>query len=237
MLPQLFRPTTASVAAVTLGRLNLEYPARGLCSVAFWFRFSHWCKCHPIPRLPDGKYGKGRSWLWDLVIQSEGLDKLPVKYLEFGVYRGESIAWWLNRLPHPDSRFVGFDTFTGLPERWRRSEGLGHFNANGKVPDIKDPRCRFVVGLFQDTLSTFIEQNDLSGRLILQMDADMYTSTLYVLTRLAPHLKSGDILFFDEFSCPQDEFRAFHEFVRTYRLKYEFMGAVYGYTRVCIKLL
>jgi hypothetical protein len=237
MLPQRFRPMTASVFAVTLGRLNLEFPALGLCSVAFWLRFARWCRVHPIPRLANGKYGKGRSWLWDLVIQKEGLDKLPVQYLEFGVYRGESISRWLNRLSQPDSRFVGFDTFTGLPERWRRSEGLGHFNTSGKIPDIKDSRCSFVVGLFQDTLPAFIEQTDLSGRLILQMDADLYTSTLYVLTRLAPYLKSGDILFFDEFSCAQDEFRAFYELVRSYRLKYEFMGAVYGYTRVCIKLL
>src|SRR5262249_5377639 len=125
MLPQRFRPTTASVFAGTLGHLNLEFPALALCSVSFWLRFSRWCRSHPIPRLPNGKYGKGRSWLWDLVVQNEGLDKLPVRYLEFGVYRGESISWWLNRLPHPDSRFTGFDTFTGLPERWRRSEGLG----------------------------------------------------------------------------------------------------------------
>jgi O-methyltransferase len=237
MLPQRFRPTLASVFAVTLGHLNLEFPALGLCSVAFWLRFSRWCRFHPISRLANGKYGKGRSWLWDLIIQKEGLDSLPISYLEFGVYRGESLSWWLKRLSDPNSRFVGFDTFTGLPERWRRSEGLGHFNVNGKVPDIKDPRCSFEVGLFQDTLPGFIEQNDLSGRLIIQLDADLYTSTLFILTRLAPYLKSGDILFFDEFSCPQDEFRAFYEFVRSFRIKHEFMGAVYGYTRVCIKIL
>ena len=114
---------------------------------------------------------------------------------------------------------------------------MGAFNVDGKLPDIKDPRCSFEVGLFQDTLPGFIERNDLSGRLIVQLDADLYTSTLFVLTRLAPHLKSGDILFFDEFSCPVDEFRAFHEFVRSFHVKYEFMGAVYGYTRVCVKIL
>jgi len=158
------------------------------------------------------------------------LDSGPIQYLEFGVYRGESLSWWLKRLSHPKARFTGFDTFIGLPERWRRSEPLGHFNVNGKLPDIKDPRCSFEVGLFQDTLPAFIGQNDLFGKLIIQLDADLYTSTLFVLTRLAPYLKSGDILFFDEFSCAQDEFRAFYEFVRCFRVKYEFVGAVYGYT-------
>ena len=237
MLPQLFRPTVSSFLAETIGRVDLEYPASGLASVAYWLHFSRWCRLHPIPRPADGKYGRGRAWLWESVLKKEGLDSLPVQYLEFGVYRGESLSWWLKRLSHPDARFAGFDTFTGLPERWRRSEPLGAFNAHGKLPDIQDPRCSFEVGLFQDTLPGFIEHNDLSRRLIIQLDADLYTSTLFVLTRLAPHLKSGDILFFDEFSCPLDEFRAFREFVRSFRVKYEFMGAVYGYTRVCIKIL
>jgi O-methyltransferase len=237
MLPQRFRPTVSSVLSETIGRVDLEYPASGLASVAYWLHFSRWCRLHPIPRLANGKYGKGRAWLWDSVVQKEGLASLPIQYLEFGVYRGESLSWWLKKLSHPDARFAGFDTFTGLPERWRRSEPLGAFNVNGKLPDMKDARCSFEVGLFQDTLPGFIEHNDLSRRLIIQLDADLYTSTLFVLTRLAPHLKSGDILFFDEFSCPLDEFRAFREFVRSFHVKYEFMGAVYGYTRVCIKIL
>ncbi len=237
MLPQRFRPTVSSLLAETIGRVNLELPSAGLASVAYWFHFSRWCRLHPIPRLPNGRYGKGRAWLWESVVAKEGLDRLPIQYLEFGVYRGESLSWWLQRLPHPNARFAGFDTFTGLPERWRRSEPLGAFNVNGKLPDISDPRCSFEVGLFQDTLPAFIGTHDLSGRLIIQLDADLYTSTLFVLTRLAPYLKSGDLLFFDEFSCPLDEFRAFYEFVRAFRIKYEFMGAVYGYTRVCIKIL
>ena len=93
------------------------------------------------------------------------------------------------------------------------------------------------MGLFQDSLPRFVQQNDLSGRLIINLDADMFTSTLFVLTTLAPYLKAGDIIFFDEFSCPLDEFRAFEEFVRSFRIKYEVVAAVYGYTRVCIKIV
>jgi O-methyltransferase len=71
---------------------------------------------------------------------------------------------------------------------------------------------------------------------VINLDADMFTSTLFVLTTLAPYLKLGDLIFFDEFSCPLDEFRAFEEFVRSFRVKYEVLAAVYGYTRVCIKI-
>jgi hypothetical protein len=143
---------------------------------------------------------------------------------------------WLAGISNADSRFVGFDTFTGLPERWRPTEQAGHFNANGIIPDTKDPRCSFEIGLFQDTLPHFVVHNDLSRRLVVNLDADMFTSTLFVLTTLAPYFKSGDLIFFDEFSCPLDEFRAFDAFVRSFRVKYEVIGAVYGYTRVCIKI-
>jgi O-methyltransferase len=233
-IPQVFRPTIASFLAKTLGRVNLEAPAVGFTAVAYWARFARWCSTHPTP---GARYGKGRDWLYQSVIEREALDRAPMKYLEFGVYRGDSLRWWLDGIAHPDSRFVGFDTFTGLPERWRPTEPAGHFNANGAIPDIRDPRCSFEVGLFQDTLPAFLAHSDLSGRLVANLDADMFTSTLFVLTTLAPYLKSGDLVFFDEFSCPLDEFRAFEEFVRSFRVKYELVAAVYGYTRVCIKIL
>ena len=236
-IPQRFRPTITSMLAKTLGRVNLETPAVGLTAVAYWARFSRWCSTHPVAGSEDAKNGKGRGWLYESVVRQEGLDKEPVTYLEFGVYQGASLRAWLNLIAHPQSRFVGFDTFTGLPERWRPTEPAGHFNANGAIPDIQDLRCSFEVGLFQDSLPRFVQQNDLSGRLVLNLDADMFTSTLFVLTTLAPYLKAGDIIFFDEFSCPLDEFRAFEEFVRSFRIKYEVVAAVYGYTRVCIKIV
>jgi O-methyltransferase len=223
--------------AKTLGRVNLESPAVGLTAVAYWARFSRWCSTHPVAGSADAKNGKGRSELYESVVGQEALENKPATYLEFGVYQGASIRLWLNLIAHPQARFVGFDTFTGLPERWRPTEPAGHFNANGAIPDIQDPRCSFEVGLFQDSLPHFVQHNDLSGRLIINLDADMFTSTLFVLTTLAPYLKPEDIIFFDEFSCPLDEFRAFEEFVRSFRIKYEVVAAVYGYTRVCIKIV
>jgi O-methyltransferase len=235
-IPQAVRPTLSSVLAKTVGRVNLEAPAVGLTAVAYWARFSRWCSTHPMPGASNGKDGKDRNWLYRSVIERERLEQGPINYLEFGVYRGDSLRVWLDGISNPGSRFVGFDTFTGLPERWRPTEPAGHFNANGAIPDVKDPRCSFEVGLFQDTLPGFVARTSLSSRLVINLDADMFTSTLFVLTTLAPCLKSGDLIFFDEFSCPLDEFRAFEEFVRSFRVKYEVLAAVYGYTRVCIKI-
>jgi O-methyltransferase len=236
MIPQRIRPMVSRVMANTIGRVNLEAPAIGLTSIEYWVRFSRWCKMHPVPQLTNKK-AKDRVWLYESVIEKEGLDRIPITYLEFGVFRGDTLRWWVNRIAEPESRFVGFDTFTGLPERWRRSEPEGTFDAQGKVPDISDRRCTFEVGLFQDTLPRYIARSDPSRRFVVQLDADLFTSTLFVLASLARNLKSGDILFFDEFSCPIDEYRAFEEFVRSFRVKYEVLGAVENYTRVGIKIL
>ena len=63
----------------------------------------------------------------------------------------------------------------------------------GNNPPVidNDQRHRFYQGLFQQTLPGFISthSHDLNKRLVIHMDADLFSSTLYVLTSLAPFLK------------------------------------------------
>lgn len=235
-IPQMFRPTVSSLAGSTIGRVNLERPAIGLTAVASWFRFARWRRLHPVERPADGKR-RDRVWLYQQVIEKEHLDNEPIDLWEFGVFRGESLFAWLRLIDHPDSRFVGFDTFTGLPERWRATELEGAFNVHGRIPETADPRCDFQVGLFQETLLAFVTHHDFSRRLVIHLDADLYSSTLFVLTTLAPYFKSGDIIFFDNFICSVDEFRAFEHYVQAFRVKYEVLGAVQEYLRVCVKIV
>src|ERR1022692_2079890 len=69
-------------------------------------------------------------------------DTTAIDYLEFGVYQGESMQVWADLNTHPDSRFVGFDSFEGLPEDWTKGKPAGTFDAGGKTPAIPDPRVR-----------------------------------------------------------------------------------------------
>ncbi len=152
----------------------------------------------------------------------------PIVYLEFGVAGGKSFRWWMKHQTDPLSVFIGFDTFTGLPEDWGKKR-RGHFSTGGVMPSIDDSRAIFAKGLFQDTLPRFIDENKdlLAGRKVINLDADLYSSTLYVLTTLRPFLKYGDILIFDEmFSLTKShtEFRAFMDFLSFNPLNYSILG-------------
>jgi hypothetical protein len=135
---------------------------------------------------------------------------------------------------NPDSRFYGFDTFEGLPEKWGNYT-KGDFFSN--IPNITDSRLKFIKGLFQDTLNNFLKDSDLNKRLIIHLDADLFSSTLFVLTTLAPFFKKGDIILFDEFNVPNDEFSALEIFCRSYYINYELLSATKNFFQVGIKII
>jgi hypothetical protein len=151
-----------------------------------------------------------------------------MSYLEFGVFQGESIRYWANMHKHDDSRLYGFDTFTGLPEDWESFSGhmkKGDFDVNGNVPQIDDSRVSFHKGLFQDSLEGFLENFEVNGKLVLHLDADLYSATLYVLTRMNHLIKPGTILVFDEFSSVLHEFRALEDYTNSYIREYKVLAA------------
>jgi O-methyltransferase len=165
--------------------------------------------------------------LYKYLLGEEKLD-LAVNYLEFGVAEGLSFKWWIDNNKDPESRFYGFDTFEGLPEDWGGFKA-GDMSAGSKFPEINDERATFIKGLFQDTLPLFLKTFTDDMRKVILMDADMYTSTLYVLTSLAPLLNKGDIILFDEFTVPLHEFLAFYDFTRSYYIEMEPVAATNNY--------
>jgi O-methyltransferase len=180
-----------------------------------------------------------RVKLHEEVISGQGLAQKPIHYLEFGVASGTSFAWWIKANQHPGSRFVGFDTFEGLPEDWHFfKKGAFSFDA----PLVEDARGTFIKGLFQDTLYNFLANyrtniDNPEATRVLHLDADLYSSTLFALTMLAPFLRNGDILLFDEFNIPNHEFAAWSDFVRSYYIKYEVIGSVNNFYQTAIRIV
>lgn len=176
-----------------------------------------------------------RYLLYEHLISAEGL-KGDIDYLEFGVAAGFSFRWWAGHITDAESRFYGFDTFTGLPEDWG-SFRKGDMNNGNKVPEIDDDRCTFYQGLFQQTLPQFLGSYKAGKRKVIHMDADLYSSTLYVLTSLSQYLRKDDILIFDEFNVPMHEFKAFSEWIKAYQINYKVLAASNNFYQVAVKIL
>ena len=156
----------------------------------------------------------------------------PIDYLEFGVAGGSSFKWWVENNTNSLSKFHGFDTFEGLPEDWGPFKA-GDMSTGSKAPEIRDNRVTFYKGLFQQTLPGFIKNYNSSN---CKVDADLYTSTLYVLTSQAPLLKKGDIILFDEYLVPSHEFLAFDNFIKSYYINTAFIGAANNYLFTAFKI-
>jgi O-methyltransferase len=198
-----------------------------------------------LPRLGQWRraYGptvlQGRRSVHEAVAARVRSEK--ILYLEFGVFQGESIRFWLGLNGVKESRFVGFDTFTGLPEAWHTggvTVAAGEFSTNGAMPQVSDPRCSFLKGLFQDTLDDFLATLDRGkfDRIVLHMDADIYSATLYVLTRMNDGIAAGDIIIFDEFSSVANELRALDDWADAYMRRYQALCASRNLDQVAIAM-
>lgn len=174
-----------------------------------------------------------RVKLYKFIVDQE-IKEGDFEYLEFGVGRGNSLRWWVENNSNPKIKFWGYDTYTGLPEDWGVYK-KGTFSLEGRFPNIQDSRIEFVKGLFQETLIKTLDEIDFSKRLVINLDADLYTSTIYCLTTLYPHLKDNDIIIFDEFSVPLGEFKAFDDFKSSYNCRLEPIGAINNYLQVAFR--
>jgi O-methyltransferase len=200
---------------------------------------SSWRKQHPVKGYNDfyqQKWDYSRRYnLYEAIGQQEGLFNPAIDYFEFGVAGGYSFKWWLQNNSNPASRFFGFDTFEGLPEKWGAFE-KGSMAYTLDALGISDPRAGFYKGLFQQTLIPFLEQYDNRNRKLIHIDSDLFSSALFTMTQLFRFLKPGDILLFDEFAVPQHEFLAFKIFTESFYIDYDVIGAANNYLFVAVKI-
>jgi len=211
----------------------------GIQNGVFMSEMSQWRKAHPVTGYNDfyqetWDYNR-RYNLYEAINKQENLSENPIDYFEFGVAGGYSFKWWLQKNEKENSRFFGFDTFEGLPEKWGGFE-KGSMAYAMESLQITDSRASLHKGLFQDTLLPFLEQYDNANRKLIHIDSDLFSSALFVMTQLYRFLKPGDILLFDEFAVPKHEFLAFKIFTESFYVNYEVIGAANNYLFVAIKI-
>ncbi|RPH51161.1 MAG: class I SAM-dependent methyltransferase [Desulfobacteraceae bacterium] len=153
-------------------------------------------------------------------IKSADLEKHNL-ICEFGVYTGNTI----NHIASLTNRTIyGFDSFEGLPERWRDGFGKGHFEV-AALPKVR-PNVVLIQGWFDRTLPAFIKDHDESIG-FLHVDCDLYSSTRTIFELLGGRIHPGCVIVFDEyFNYPgweECEYMAFKEFLRRTGLECEYI--------------
>jgi O-methyltransferase len=160
----------------------------------------------------------------------------PATYLEFGVFQGVTLGMWTVLLKSSDSTFAGFDSFEGLPENWGYFTDKKLFDLKGQMPQFDDPRVRLVKGWFTDTLPGFLKDFQPGPTLIVHLDADLYSSTIFVLRELRSLLRPGTVLIFDEFFDREHELKAFNEFLADEKIRIECLGATRALSQVAFRI-
>lgn len=177
-----------------------------------------------LPNRPETKFTDVEE-LRDFVLKTIG--NVSLTYLEFGVASGASLRSVMHRFTHPTSKFFGFDSFEGLPESWnphlQASFPKGTFTQGGDMPFVDDSRAEIVKGLFQNTLPQFSATGAIGGPRphLVHYDADLYSSTLFVLSTLW-HILPEYFFVMDEF--PYDEVVALRDFVQSYPVAVTFLA-------------
>lgn len=115
----------------------------------------------------------------------------PIRYVEVGVYEGRSGCWMLdNILTHPDSRYIGIDTWAPCPDR----EPIARRNLD------HPRRGRRIIKATSDVAASMIG----GGIDVLYIDGGHTADDVRRdIEALFPLVASGGIVAFDDYSHPR----------------------------------
>ena len=161
----------------------------------------------------------------ELIEYSLQATRIEGHYLEFGVFTGGTIRFIAHLIG--GHAIHGFDSFEGLPEAWSGFNlGGKTFDVGGRLPRVPGT-VRLHRGYFEDSLPKWLADNP-GPVAFIHLDCDLYSSTKTILTHLAPRLRPGTVILFDEyFNYPnweRHEFKAFQEFVAANAVKYAYLA-------------
>ena len=109
-------------------------------------------------------------------------------------------------------------------------------DAGGVTPRFNDPRVRLFKGWFHESLPSYLRGFKPHPTLILHLDADLYSSTIFVLRQMRPFLHTGVILIFDEFFDREHELKAFTEFLQEFPMTIECVAATRALSQVAFRI-
>jgi hypothetical protein len=211
-------------------RRSLSYAAdAAAAATSAAYLHEHMRDARPMPhRLVTLDYALSR------VVDLDGMA------LEFGVYKGETLARIAKA--RDDKQVFGFDSFQGLPESWLPDHQAGRFGPDDPAgvqaaPEV--PGAELVVGWFDETLPGFLAAHP-GPVALLHVDCDLYSSTKIVLDHVGPRLRPGSVVVFDEyFNYPGwqgHEFLAWQEYVAQHGIKFSYLAYTEDAISVAIRI-
>jgi len=183
---------------------------------------------------------------------------IPGEIMEFGVNTASTTNFIADQMPNQP--VYGFDVFfEGLPEDWIMTDSekadpdnikhkKGHFSRNS-LPEVNS-NVELIVGFFDKSLEPWLEQNNTMQQVkFLHLDADLYSSTIYVLDKLNDYIVKNTIIVFDEmcyFNKPdknkvyplwrEGEWKALCEWIEKYDRSFEVVS-ISGSYQCCIRIV
>lgn len=98
-------------------------------------------------------------------------------WLEFGVASGKTINYISQ---FTKDKVYGFDSFEGLPEKWRDGFDKGAFSRNGNLPQVNN-NVELIKGWFNETLPDFIKNIIKKFHLFIWMQIYIVQQNLYLI--------------------------------------------------------
>ena len=136
--------------------------------------------------------------------------------LEFGVFTGDSyvkLASFIH-LNYPGTFLYGFDSWQGLPQEttgvWypnRHEAGFFSANKNHVLSRLNlygldtFNNYKLIDGFFEESLTIEL-QSQIKNLIFINIDVDLYKSTVELLEFIYPLLRAGVILYFDDWKAP-----------------------------------
>ena len=214
------RRSAVSLMRCVLEPLNLELVRVTPCTPGDYIESGH----AALNRVEDAETMLGTKQLDSMqaCIAAVLDDGIPGDLLEAGVWRGGMTIFMravLKARGEQGRKVWVADSFEGLPQPgrshdtygWRAgemAESLETVRSNFARYGLLDGQVAFLKGFFSETLP----RAPISTLSILRLDADLYESTMDVLTNLYPVLSPGGFAICDDYLNLQDCRRAVDEY-------------------------
>lgn len=160
---------------------------------------------------------KGRGFRsYDLLYATAAKHAPTNTWAEFGVGCGRSAKHFANLLSSNGNLYL-FDSWKGIPDEWALGPDMISQKGSWRFPRMRTEDNRLIItdGWFKDTLPfNFPEQLGL-----INIDCDVYSSTIDVLFGIDDYIKSGTVIIFDELigytNYRDHEYKALQEWLKS----------------------